>query len=74
MVYIRREREGHAPETSALINEAYLRRAGAQNIECEGRIHFLAFAPQTMRRMLVEQARSRAYLKRGGGLFRTSLE
>src|SRR5438876_9708721 len=65
--YMRREREGHTLQTSALINEAYLRLVGAQNVECEGRIHFLALAAQTMRRILVEHARSRGYLKRGRG-------
>jgi RNA polymerase sigma factor (TIGR02999 family) len=72
--YMRREREGHTLQTSALINEVYLRLVGAQNVECEGRIHFLALAAQTMRRILVEHARSRAYLKRGGGMFRSSLD
>ena len=72
--YMRHEREGHTLQTSALINEAYLRLVGVQNVECQGRIHFLALAAQTMRRILVEHARSRTYLKRGGGMFRTSLD
>jgi RNA polymerase sigma-70 factor, ECF subfamily len=72
--YMRREREGHTLQTSALINEAYLRLVGAQTIECESRVHFLALAAQMMRRILVEHARSRAYRKRGGGLLRTSLD
>jgi len=72
--YMRREREGHTLQTSALINEAYLRLVGAQAVECEGRIHFLALAAQMMRRILVEHARSRAYLKRGGGTLRASLD
>ncbi|HEY7212080.1 MAG TPA: sigma-70 family RNA polymerase sigma factor [Bryobacteraceae bacterium] len=72
--YMRRERDGHTLQTSALINEAYLRLVGAQTVECEGRIHFLALAAQTMRRILVEHARSRAYLKHGGGMLRTSFE
>jgi RNA polymerase sigma factor (TIGR02999 family) len=72
--YMRRERDGHTLQTSALINEAYLRLVGAQMVECEGRIHFLALAAQTMRRILVEHARSRAYLKHGGGMLRTSFE
>ena len=71
--YMRREREDHTLQTSALINEAYLRLVGAQIIECEGRIHFLALAARTMRRILVEHARSRAYLKRGGGMLPISL-
>jgi len=72
--YMRREREGHTFQTSDLVNETYLRLAGARFIECEGRIHFLALAAQAMRRILVEHARSRAYLKRGGGMFHTSLD
>lgn len=72
--YMRRERDGHTLQTSALINEAYLRLVGARTVECEGRIHFLALAAQTMRRILVEHARSRAYLKHGGGMLRTSFE
>jgi ECF sigma factor len=72
--YMRGEREGHTLQTGALINEAYLRLVGAHSVECEGRIHFLALAAQTMRRILVEHARSRAYLKRGGGMLRASLD
>jgi RNA polymerase sigma-70 factor, ECF subfamily len=72
--YMGREREGHTLQTSDLINEAYLRLVGAQNVQCEDRIHFLALAAQMMRRILVEHARSRAYLKRGGGTLRTSLD
>jgi RNA polymerase sigma factor (TIGR02999 family) len=72
--YMRHERDGHTLQASALINEAYLRLVGAQSVACEGRIHFLALAAQTMRRILVEHARSRTYLKRGGGMLRTSLD
>lgn len=72
--YMSREREGHTLQTSALINEAYLRLVSAEGLACEGRIHFLALAAQTMRRILVEHARSRTYLKRGGGMVRTSLD
>jgi RNA polymerase sigma-70 factor (ECF subfamily) len=72
--YMGREREGHTLQTSDLINEAYLRLVGAQNVQCEDRIHFLALAAQMMRRILVEHARSRAYQKRGGGTLRTSLD
>ncbi len=72
--YMRREREGHTLQTSDLINEAYLRLIGAQSVECQGRIHFLALAAQTMRRILVEHARSRTCVKRGGGMHRASLD
>lgn len=72
--YMRREREGHTLQTTALINEAYLRLVGAQSVKCENRAHFLALAAQMMRRILVEHARSRAYFKRGGGMLRMSLD
>lgn len=72
--YMRRERDGHTLQASALINEAYLRLVGAHSVECEGRIHFLALAAQTMRRILVEHARSRSYRKHGGGMPRASLD
>jgi RNA polymerase sigma-70 factor, ECF subfamily len=72
--YMGREREGHTLQTSDLINEAYLRLVRAQNVQCEDRIHFLALAAQAMRHILVEHARSRAYLKRGGGNLRISLD
>jgi RNA polymerase sigma factor (TIGR02999 family) len=72
--YMRHERKGHTLQTSALINEAYLRLVGSQSVECESRVHFLALAAQMMRRILVEHARSRAYRKRGGGVLRASLD
>ena len=47
--YMRREREGHTLQTSALINEAYLRLVGAHSVECESRVHFVALGAQMMR-------------------------
>ena len=65
--YMRLEREGHTLQTTALVNEAYLRLAGVQQVEYRDRVHFFAMAAQMMRRVLVDHARSRGYLKRGAG-------
>jgi len=62
--YMRRERAGHTLQTTALVNEAYLRLAGVR-MEYHDRTHFFAFAAQIMRRVLVDHARNRGYLKRG---------
>ncbi len=65
----RQLRDEHAADTfqtTALIHEAYLRLVGA-DVEWEGRRHFLAIASNTMRRVLVDHARARARVKRGGG-------
>src|SRR6185369_7080940 len=64
--YMRQEREGHTLQTTALVNEAYLRLAGVR-MEYRDRTHFFAFAAQVMRRVLVDHARSRGYQKRGAG-------
>ena len=60
------ERTDHTLQTTALIHEAYLRLCGA-DVTWEGRVHFLAVAAQTMRRVLVDHARARSRAKRGGG-------
>lgn len=60
------ERPDHTLQTTALIHEAYLRLCGA-DVHWEGRVHFLAVAAQTMRRVLVDHARARGRTKRGGG-------
>lgn len=64
--YLRGERPDHTLQTTALIHEAYLRLCGAE-VAWEGRVHFLAVAAQTMRRILVDHARTRGRAKRGGG-------
>jgi RNA polymerase sigma factor (TIGR02999 family) len=64
--YMRQERGGHTLQTTALVNEAYLRLTGVR-MEYHDRVHFFAFAAQTMRRVLVDHARNRGYLKRGAG-------
>ncbi len=71
--YMRKERRGHTLQASALVNEAYLRLAGVR-MEYRDRLHFFAFAAQTMRRVLVDHARNRGYVKRGAGAAPVSLE
>jgi ECF sigma factor len=61
---MRRERAGHTLQTTALVNEAYLRLVDATHARWHDRLHFFAIAAQTMRRVLVDAARSRGYLKR----------
>lgn len=65
--YMQRERTGHTLQATALINEAYLRVIDLTRIEWRDRTHFFALCAQMMRRILVDHARSRNYLKRGGG-------
>lgn len=64
--YARRERNGHTLQTTALVNEAYLRLAGTKNIEWQNRAHFFAVTAQVMRNVLIDHARRRLYAKRGG--------
>jgi len=66
--YMRRESEGHTLQTSALVNEAYLRLVDQQNVKWQNRAHFFGVAAQLMRRILVDHARSRSRAKRGGGV------
>lgn len=72
--YMRRERRGHTLQTSALVNEAYLRLVDHENIEWQNRAHFFGVAAQAMRRILVDHARTRNYQKRGGGAQQVSLD
>src|ERR1051325_4609580 len=65
--YLRRERAGQTLQTTALVHEAYLRLADYKRIRWQERAHFFAIAAQLMRRILVEHARARNWLKRGGG-------
>lgn len=64
--YMQRERDGHTLQTTALVNEAYLRLAGQQKIEWQSRAHFFAVTAQVMRHILIDHARRRRYAKRGG--------
>lgn len=65
--YMRRERKGHTLQTSALVNEAYLKLVDHKGMRWQNQAHFYAVAAQAMRRILVDHARSRGYTKRGGG-------
>lgn len=71
---LRRRRPGDSLETSALINEAYLRLADHRNMHWQNRAHFFAVAAQAMRRILVDHARTRYAAKREGGLLKVSLD
>jgi RNA polymerase sigma factor (TIGR02999 family) len=65
-VYLRNERQGHTLQTTALVNEAYLKLVDKNEIEYEDRNHFFAIAANAMRRILVDYARTRKRKKRGG--------
>ena len=71
--YMSRERPGHTLQTTALVNEAFLRLTDARRIRWQDRAHFVGISARLMRRVLVDYARSRGYLKRGGGAQRVSL-
>ena len=71
---LRRERPGHVLQTTALVNEAYLRLTGAQTVRWQNRAHFFAISAGLMRRILVDFARSRNVQKRGGEAQRVSLD
>jgi RNA polymerase sigma factor (TIGR02999 family) len=73
--WLRDEAPGHTLQATALVNEAYLRLLGRDpGREWEGRAHFFASAARAMRRILVEHARAKRRVKRGGGLARRPLE
>jgi len=71
--YVQRENYGHTLETTALVNEAYLRLAGQKKIDWQNRSHFFAFTAQVMRHILIDHARRRHYVKHGGNVQRVSL-
>lgn len=72
--YMSRERKGHTLQTTALINEAYVRLVDQRNVHWANRSHFFAISAQIMRRILIDYARRNAYAKRGGGAHQVSLE
>src|SRR5678815_132897 len=72
--YMSRERKGHTLQTTALINEAYVRLVDQRNVHWANRSHFFAISAQIMRRILIDHARSHAYAKRGGGQQKVSLD
>jgi RNA polymerase sigma-70 factor, ECF subfamily len=71
--YMKGERPGHMLQTTALVNEAYMRLVDYKRMQWQNRAHFFAVSAQLMRRILVEHAR-RQNLKRGGGVQHVSLE
>lgn len=72
--YMRRERPGQSMQTTALVNEAYLRLVGSAPVEWQDRAHFFAISATVMRHLLVDRARARQYEKRGGGARQVSLD
>jgi len=72
--YMGNERPGHTLQTTALVNEAYVRLIDWKNVQWQNRAHFFGVSAQLMRRILVDFARSRAYQKRGGGANAVTLE
>ncbi len=72
--YLRRERDNHTLQATALVHEAYLNLVDQSRVQWQGRAHFLAVAATAMRRILVNHAKQRARLKRGGDRARLSLD
>ena len=72
--YMRRERPGHTLQTTALVNEAYLRLIDIKQVRWQNRAHFFAMSARMMRRILVDSARARGNEKRGGGLPKVVLD
>src|SRR5215469_17029839 len=72
--YMAGERLGHMLQTTALVNEAYLRLVDCGKVKWQDRAHFFAVSAQLMRRILIDFARSRGYLKRGGAVPHIPLE
>lgn len=72
--YMFGERPGHTLQTTALVNEAYLRLVNSRQVNWQNRAHFFAISAQLMRRILVDSARARGYQKRGGGAPKVTLD
>src|SRR6476660_8849 len=72
--YLRRERDGHTLQTTALVHEAYLKLAEQKDVSWESRNHFFAIAATFMRRILVDHARHKSREKRGGKAADLSLD
>src|SRR5215471_9399379 len=70
--YMRKERSGQPLQTTELVNEVYLRLIDAEHVSWQDRAHFFAVSARMMRRILTDFARSRSYLKRGGGAVRVT--
>ena len=72
--FMRNERAGHTLQATALVNEVYLRLVQANRVEVASRAHFFALAAQMMRRLLVDSARARGNVKRGGHVSKVPLD
>jgi RNA polymerase sigma factor (TIGR02999 family) len=72
--YMSQERHGHTLQTTAILNEAYVRLVDDTKPVWQGRAHFIAAAAQLMRRIMVDHARERHSLKRGGGARKVTLD
>jgi RNA polymerase sigma factor (TIGR02999 family) len=72
--HLRGERDGHTLEATALVHEVYLRLSDGKELHWNDRVHFYAVAAQMMRRVLVDHARSRDAVKRGGSVVKVSLD
>jgi RNA polymerase sigma factor (TIGR02999 family) len=72
--YLRRERQDHTLQATALVNEAYLRLIDQKQVQWQNRAHFMGVAAQMMRRILVDHARSHNRAKRGGGAQKIPLD
>jgi RNA polymerase sigma factor (TIGR02999 family) len=71
--HMRNERSGLTLQSTALVHEVYLRLTKAQDVDWQDRVHFFALSAQIMRRILVDAARARAAVKRGGEAARRTL-
>ena len=72
--YMNRESPGNTLQTTALVNEAYLKLADAREMEWQDRVHFFAVSARVMRRILIDAARARRAERRGGGACRLALD
>jgi RNA polymerase sigma factor (TIGR02999 family) len=72
--YLRRERPGHTLQSTALVNEAYLRLIDQRHVHWQNRAHFLGVAAQMIRRILVDHARAHQAAKRGSGAAKLALD
>src|SRR6266481_6325410 len=72
--YMKREREGHTLQTTALVNEAYLRMVGQDDVDWQNRAHFFGVAASVMRHLLVDHARARGRVRRGADPQQVSLD
>jgi RNA polymerase sigma factor (TIGR02999 family) len=72
--YLRRERDGHTLQSTALVHEAFLRLVNQRDVQWHGRAHFFGIAAQMIRRILVDHARAQRAAKRGAGAVRLELD